>query len=139
MGKVEMLRESVSLGRIADLKTVGFGAVLFWITVLSGCGTGVQPSFAGVFVKYGSSEFSEAYDTLRLEKAEGTDYMVHRSTGIILIDERGRKAKPIVEKKTWKVQFDAERSVLVHRSMGREFRLEGDGLRMENGLYHRLK
>lgn len=125
-------------GRKNDVEKLWIGLVLFWMMVLVGCGPKLEPSFEGIFVNVASSEFSEAYDTLRVEKIGDQDYVLYRSTGIVLIDGQGKKAEPIIQRETWKLQLDKDRDLLLERSKGRKIRVEGDTLRLEKAVYKRL-
>ena len=112
--------------------------LLCWVVCFTGCGGKLAPSFEGVFVHSASSEFSQAADTLRVEKTGELDYVIYRSTGIVLISEDGKKASPVLERETWKLEYDEVKSVLVERSKGRHLSLEGEGLSLENAVYKRL-
>lgn len=138
MGTMEILSMSALVERKNEWKTLWSGIVLLWVMVLVGCGTKPVPSFEGSFVNAASSEFSEASDTLQVEKVGDLDYVIYRSTGIVLIDENGRKAKPVLQKETWKLQLDKDRNILLERSKGREVRVENDVLLLENAAYRRL-
>ncbi|SOD13886.1 hypothetical protein [Pedobacter xixiisoli] len=138
MGTIEILTGSSFSVRKNEWKTLWSGMVLLWMMVLAGCNPKPAPSFEGTFVNAASSEFSEAFDTLRVEKVGELDYLIYRSTGIVIIDEQGKKAKPVIQRESWKLQFDQERKLLLERSKGRELKMLDDALVLEKAVYQRL-
>ena len=123
---------------LARWEKLWLGLILFGLLLWVGCSSQARPSFEGVFVNAAKSEFSEAADTLRVEKTAERNYTVYRSTGIILIDEQGKKGRPILEKEIWKMRLDEERRELVELSKGRVLMAEAHGLRLANAFYQRL-
>lgn len=134
------MERSMVLKKPIWMDSVGLciGMLLLMVLFFTGCGAELRPSLEGVFVHSASSEFSEASDTLRIEKLDGGRYVLRRSTGIILIDGQGKKARPIIETENWNMELDVEKGLLLERSKGRQLWLEGDGLRLENAVYRRL-
>ncbi|WP_461791654.1 hypothetical protein [Pedobacter sp.] len=134
------MERSMMLKKPIWMDSVGLciGMLLLMVLFFTGCRAELQPSFEGVFVHSASSEFSEACDTLRIEKTDEGRYVLRRSTGIILIDGQGKKAQPIIDREIWNMELDVEKGLLLERSKGRQLWLERDGLRLENAMYKRL-
>lgn len=113
-------------------------AVVFLIALMAGCAGRVQPALEGTFVQNAKSEFSQASDTLKVEKAEGHHYRIHRRTGIRLLDEAGRPGKLVMQQEEWQADLDPQTGVLTERSKGRRLQADGQTLTLERAVYRRV-
>lgn len=84
---------------------------LFVLAVfLLGCNQ--TASLEGTYINNAASEFSIADDTLVVEQSESNRYLLHRSTGFRLQDDKGKPAKLQYEKEEWTAVYDTDADVL---------------------------
>lgn len=103
--------------------------------LLAGCGGNLQTAFNGTYVNSAKSEFSISEDTLVLEKQQDQNYLIHRRTGIKMLDESGKPGKLILESEEWKAVYDPDKKVMTEQQKGRLIRFNADGLLLENSPY----
>ncbi len=65
--------------------------------------------------------------------------MIHRRTGIRLLDENGKAGKLIHETEDWNAVYDPEKAVMTESRKGRLIRFEDQVLRLENSAYRRIE
>nr|WP_121271733.1 hypothetical protein [Pedobacter schmidteae] len=94
----------------------------------------------GTYINHAASEFSIADDTLVVEHVSGLDYLIHRKTGYLLLDDAGRPGKRVLEKEEWKAVFDAGSGTMTESSKGRMISFDKDKgvLKLENSLFQRI-
>jgi hypothetical protein len=108
------------------------------MSLFGGCQRHPQVAFTGTFVNQAKSEFSIASDTLDVEQVKEENYLIHRQTGIRMLDESGKPGKLILESEEWKAVYDPEKKVMTEQQKGRLIRFSADGLLLENSLYRRI-
>ncbi|MET4546284.1 hypothetical protein ABIE26_003611 [Pedobacter africanus] len=82
--------------------------------VIAGFLLGCNPSASleGTYINNAASEFSIADDTLVVEQSEGNRYLLHRSTGFRLLNDKGKPGKLQYEKEEWTAVYDTDADVL---------------------------
>lgn len=106
--------------------------------LIAGCGGNLQTAINGIYVNNAKSEFSISEDTLILEKQQDENYLIHRRTGIKMLDESGKPGKLILEAEEWKAVYDPDKKLMTEQKKGRQIRFNMDGLLLENSLYRRI-
>lgn len=117
----------------------GFVALLtLALCLFGGCNNQPQAALSGPYANRAQSEFSIANDTLSIERAQDDNYLIHRKTGIRMLEESGEPGKPILEAEEWKAVYDPEEKVMTENKKGRLIRFTADGLLLENSPYRRI-
>lgn len=116
-----------------------FAFLLVSVCLFGGCNGNASPVLGGTYVNQAKSEFSMASDTLIVSQEQENNYVIHRKTGIRLLDENGKAGKLIHETEDWKAVYDPEKAVMTESRKGRLIRFEDQGLRLENSAYRRIE
>lgn len=117
----------------------GFAALLgLALCLFAGCHNQPQVALSGTYVNSAKSEFSIASDTLTIERAQNDNYLIHRKTGIRMLDESGKPGKLIREAEEWKAVHEPGKKVMTENKKGRLIRFTADGLLLENSPYRRI-
>jgi len=111
---------------------------LLALCLFGGCHSQPQAALSGTFVNQAKSEFSVAFDTLTVEQVQDENYLIHRRTGIRMLDESGKPGKLILESEEWKAVYDPDQKLMTEQRKGRQIRLNADGLLLENSAYRRI-
>lgn len=104
------------------------------------CNGPMGKSITGTYVNHASSEFSIADDTLIVVFKEDQNYLIHRKTGFVLIDEQGKHGKLQLESEQWNAVYDEDLETMTENSKGRtiSFDLNKGTLKLENSVYQRI-
>lgn len=123
------------MNTLKNLLALLFTALLFGV----GCSNSAI-DLNGTYVNHAASEFSIANDTLVVEQVKGLDYLIHRRTGYLLLDDAGRPGKRVLEKEEWKAVYDEGSGTMTENSKGRviSFDREKGVLKLENSRFQRI-
>lgn len=108
--------------------------------LLFACNGSIEKSINGAYVNQASSEFSIANDTLIVTYKEDQNYLIHRKTGFLLIDEQGKHGKCQLESEEWNAVYDEGSQSMTENRKGRviSFDLDKGTLKLENSVYQRI-
>ena len=78
-----------------------------------------RSSIEGTYVDSSESEYSQVNDTLVIEAAENNTFLIHRKTGITLI-ENGKAGKERYEREEWQATYDEGSKTLTESRTGKK-------------------
>jgi hypothetical protein len=114
--------------------------VLFAVA-LAGCRSDKTKDFIqGTYADSGKSEYSIVSDTLVIEAAENSHYLIHRKTGISLIS-KGKPGKVKHSTEEWYAIYDEKSRILTEAKRGKLIRFfpEAKKLKVERREYRKLE
>ncbi len=113
-----------SINNLKNKLLSAFSLLLFGLSI--SCTSFQEPDFSGTYVNTAGSEFSLANDTLVLEKADGQNYLIHRSTAFQLLGATGKPGKPQHEKEEWTTAYDSGAQLMREKRQGKEISFDAD-------------
>ncbi|WP_316840045.1 hypothetical protein [Pedobacter gandavensis] len=104
------------------------------------CNSSIQNNIPGTYINRASSEFSIAFDTLIVEHNKGNDYLIHRKTGVQIIDNTGKAGKMLYETEELMGSYNEDSKILIETRKGREisFDIKKGLLMLEKGVFKRI-